>query len=296
MLNLLHISDLHFGNPFLPDIGEALLHKISGLSPDILVISGDITQRARPEEFKAARAYFDRMPPIPQLVVPGNHDIPLYRIFERLFQPYKLYHRYIDKERNIVLRQNNAVIVGLDSTNPYFAITNGRIRREQLDFCAEAFAMAPPEAARIVVAHHHFAPAPDYKGGEIMPKAKRALDFFTGLKVDLILAGHLHRAYIGNSLDVYPGEDREHGIIIAQCGTSTSRRGRVREQEKNSFNRIEIMKDSIRIFHYMYFTDYGDFYPTARHEFVRQSQRNYLVESPLDKNNEEMLDTSSEKI
>ncbi|ADJ28083.1 metallophosphoesterase family protein [Nitrosococcus watsonii] len=296
MLNLVHISDLHFGNPFLPEIGEALLHKINSLSPDLLVISGDITQRAKPEEFRAAKAYLDRMPPIPQLVVPGNHDIPLYRIFERLFQPYKLYCRYISESRNTVLRQNNAVIVGLDSTNPYFAFTNGRIRREQLDFCAEAFATASPETARIVVTHHHFAPAPDYKGGEIMPKAKRALDFFTGLKVDLILAGHLHRAYIGNSLDVYPGEDREHGIIIAQCGTSTSRRGRVREQEKNSFNRIEIMKDTIRIFHYMYFTDYKDFHPTAQHEFARLSQRNYLAESSLDKNNKEKLHTDSGKI
>lgn len=296
MLSLVHISDLHFGNPFLPEVGEALRHKINRLSPDLLVVSGDITQRAKPEEFKAARTYLDLMPQIPQMVVPGNHDIPLYRIFERLFQPYKLYHRYISEQRNIVLWQNNAVIVGLDSTNPHYALTNGRIRRKQLDFCAEAFTAAPPEMARIVVAHHHFAPAPDYKGGEIMPKAKRALDFFTRLKVDLILAGHLHRAYVGNSLDVYPGEDREHGIIIAQCGTSTSRRGRVREQEKNSFNRIEIMKDSIRILHYMYFTDYGDFHPTAQHEFSRPSQCNYLAESSLDKNNKEMLDTGSGKI
>lgn len=281
MLNLLHISDLHFGKPFLPEIGKALLRKIEKLSPELLVISGDITQRAKLQEFKAARAYLDLMPPIPQVIVPGNHDIPLYRVFERLFQPYKLYHRYISKQRDIVLRHNNAVIVGLDSTNPYFAITNGRIRRKQLAFCARAFKTAPPGAARIVVAHHHFSPAPDYKGGEVMPKAKRALDFFTRLKVDLILAGHLHRAYVGNSLDVYPGEDREHGIIIVQCGTSTSRRGRVREQEKNSFNWVEILSDSIRIFHYMYFKDYRNFYPAARYEFARPSQRNYLVENSL---------------
>jgi 3',5'-cyclic AMP phosphodiesterase CpdA len=287
MLSLLHISDLHFGKPFLPEIGEVLRRKIEKLSPDLLVISGDLTQRAKPKEFRAARAYLDRVSSIPQLVVPGNHDIPLYRIFERLFQPYKLYHHYISKQRDTVFNQNNVVIAGLDSTNPYRAITNGRIHRRQLAFCAKAFTAAPAEAARIVVAHHHFSPAPDYKGGEIMPKAKRALDFFTRLKVDLILAGHLHRAYVGNSLDVYPGEDREYGIIIAQCGTSTSRRGVAREQEKNSFNRIEILADSIRIFHYMYFGDYQDFYPVAQHEFARPSQGNYLEESLLINNEED---------
>lgn len=278
MLNLLHISDLHFGKPFLPDVGEALLGKIEKLSPEILVVSGDLTQRAKAQEFRAARAYLDLMSSIPQVVVPGNHDIPLYRIFERLFQPYELYRRYISEQRDTVLHQNKAVVVGLDSTNPYFAITNGRIHRKQLAFCAKAFSAAPAEAVRIVVAHHHFAPAPDYKGGEVMPKAKRALDLFTQLKVDLILAGHLHRAYVGNSLDVYPGEDREHGIIIAQCGTSTSRRGVAREQEKNSFNWIEILADSIRIFHYMYFKDYRNFYPVAKYEFARPSQRSYLTE------------------
>jgi hypothetical protein len=73
--------------------------------------------------------------------------------------------------------------------------------------------------------------------------------------VDLILAGHLHRAYVGNSLDVYSGQDREHGIIIAQCGTSTSRRGRGLEQEKNTFNWIKLDNQTIQIEHFMYFSD-----------------------------------------
>ncbi len=107
-----------------------------------------------------------------------------------------------------------------------------------------------------------------------MPKAKRALDIFTHLKVDLILAGHLHRAYVGNSLDVYAGADREHGIILAQCGTSTSRRGRGREREKNSFNWIQMTTESIRIVHYMYFHDIQGFSSVSQHEFARPSQRN----------------------
>ena len=126
---------------------------------------------------------------------------------------------------------------------------------------------------RIVVAHHHFAPAPDYEGGQVMPRAKRAIDVFTELEVDLIMGGHLHRAYIGNSLDLYPGLDRDHGITIVQSGTSTSRRGRVREREKNSFNVVRVGDDVVRITHYMYFDDANGFASVSRHIFPRNHHR-----------------------
>jgi hypothetical protein len=106
-----------------------------------------------------------------------------------------------------------------------------------------------------------------------MPKAKRAIDRFADIGVEMVLGGHLHRAYIGNSLDVYPGEDREHGIIIVQSGTSTSRRGRAREREKNSLNIIRITDERIRITHYMYFDDLLGFAPISRHLFPRPGRR-----------------------
>ena len=101
-----------------------------------------------------------------------------------------------------------------------------------------------------------------------MPKAKRALDAFTSMRVDAIFGGHLHRAYIGNSLDVYSGADRDHGIVIVQAGTATSRRGRAREREKNTFNVVRMDDRIIRVTHYMFFDDAG-FIPTSRHIFFR---------------------------
>lgn len=272
VLTLLHISDLHFGPPYLPTVGEALLDTVKDMSPDAVVISGDLTQRAKPEQFAEARDYLNRLPAKTRVVVPGNHDVPLYRVLERLSRPYDLYQKYIAEELDSVVHLDNAVIVALNSTHPYRAIKNGRISSKQLDFCVQTFSNAPADAARIVVAHHHFVPAPDYEGDEILPNAKRALETFIDLHVDLIMAGHLHRAYIGNSLDVYSGKDREHGILIVQCGTSTSRRGRAREREKNSFNWIEITDESIRVVHYMYFQDTQGFRPVSRHLFARTSQ------------------------
>jgi 3',5'-cyclic AMP phosphodiesterase CpdA len=279
MLSLLHISDLHFGPHFVPPVADALLEKLWELDADILINSGDFTQRAKRLQYEQARAFNQKLPRIPRLDIPGNHDVPLYRVAERILSPYALYREYISHELDPVLRHEKAVIVALNSTDPLRAIVNGRVRPWQLDLCAHVFASAPAGALRMVVAHHHFAPAPDYERGQVMPRSKRALDRFTQLKVDLLLGGHMHRAYIGNSLDVYPGVDREHGIIIVQSGTSTSRRGRAREREKNSFNHIQVSDEIVRITHYMHFADARSFQPVSRHIFPRVG-RHYLRDAP----------------
>lgn len=276
MLTLLHISDLHFGPVFLPEVGEALLRSASQLQPDIVIASGDFTQRAKVAQFAAAREFLDRLPPVPRVVVPGNHDIPLYRILERLVSPYGNYQKYLSQSLDTVMKCGDAVIVALNTTAPWSKIVEGRITRGQLDLCSEAFRDAPPGAARIVVAHHHFAPAPDYDDEhDVLRRARQAIDRFTELQVDLILGGHLHRAYIGNSLDLYPSDDRSSGIVIVHSGTTTSRRGRAREREKNSFNVIKIGPEAIRVTHRMYFSELGGFAPVGRHVFPRRD-RHYL--------------------
>ncbi len=280
MLKILHISDLHFGPPFVPRVAEALLRIAPMLEPNVIVASGDFTQRATREQFQDAKAYLARLPEVPLIVTPGNHDIPLYRFTERWFNPYDLYREIIHPELDYAMEVEGAVLVSINSTSPKRAVINGRIDMEQLQFCSEAFREAPEDAVRIIVSHHHFAPAPDYEGGQVMPKAKRAMNRFNDLGVELILGGHLHRAYIGNSLDLYPGKHRERGIIIVQSGTSTSRRGRVREREKNSFNMVWIDQKMIRVTHYMYFEDEDGFEPISRHLFPRPGHR-FVEATPI---------------
>jgi len=280
MFRLLHISDIHFGPPYVPRVGKALLDIARRLELDLVVASGDFTQRAKAHQFAEAREFLDALPSVPQIVVPGNHDVPLYRVYERVFDPYRYYYQYMSDKLDDVLRFDVAHFVSLNSTAPLQAITNGRISTEQLDFCEAAFTETPETAARIVVAHHPLAPAPDYERRSHMPKSRRALDRFTKLGVEMILGGHLHRAYIGNSLDVCPGGDREHGIIIVQSGTTTSRRGRAREREKNSFNLIEIEQHCFQITHYMYFDDADGFEAISRHEFPR-ARNKYFSNSYL---------------
>lgn len=268
MKTLLHISDLHFGEPYVEAVGEALIRDAEAINPDLMVISGDFTQRAKRHEFRAARILLDRLPSCPRIVVPGNHDVPLYRIFERFIRPHDNYREFISDELDSVHTFENLTVVALNSTSPRRAISNGRIHLDQLDLCERVFRETPDDHLKIVIAHHHFAPAPDFERDQTMPKARRALDRFSQLGVDMILGGHLHRAYIGNSLDVYPGGNRSRGMIIVQCGTTTSRRGRGREREKNTLNIIQLT-DPIHITHCMYFDEHDRFAPISKHIFPR---------------------------
>lgn len=271
MPTLLHVSDLHFGKPFLPEVAAAVLEQSRELQPDVVVVSGDLTQRARASQFQEAADYLRRFE-APIVVTPGNHDVPFYRFWERFLTPYRKYRHYISSDLNSVTEVAGLLIVALNSSRR-LTLTNGRIRRSQLQFAAQAFEAADDSLVRIVVTHHHFAPPPGFEGGNVMPFARRALRQFTRLNVDLILAGHMHRSYIGTSLDFFPGDLRRRGIVIVQCGTTTSRRGRGIERFRNTFNLIQIEGDLIRVAHHVWVAERQRFLPTSEHLFPSGDRR-----------------------
>lgn len=273
MITIVHGSDLHFGEPHDPNAAEMFETSIGLLDPDLLVLSGDFTQRAKNREFEAARAWLDRLPPVPVVVTPGNHDVPLYRVVERIFTPFQNYRRWVHPELDTVTRIPGLTVVSLNSAAPRRAIVNGRIDPHQIEFARQSFAESEPGDLRAVVAHHHLVAAPDYEGDTPLPGARKILDSFESMGVDLVMGGHLHRAYIGNSLDAYPGADRDRGIAIVQSGTTTSGRGRAREREKNTFNLIRVHEDRLEIFHHMHFQEVGGFVPFSVHTFPRSPHR-----------------------
>lgn len=269
MITLVHGSDIHFGKPHLPEVAVVFADAVREHDPDCLVISGDLTQRAKVEEFAAAANWLKGFGDLPVVVTPGNHDVPLFRVIERAVDPYRNYRRFISNDLDTVTRVRGMTIVALNSAAPRQAIVNGRIRAHQLEFAQAAFSAAPDGDAKVLVAHHHFAPAPDYEGDKTLPGSRRILDQLEKMDVDIILGGHLHRAYIGNSLDVHPGEDRRRGIVIAQSGTTSSRRGRARERLKNSYNLLRVGSDTMEIVHYLFDAEAGRFRPLSEHRFPR---------------------------
>jgi 3',5'-cyclic AMP phosphodiesterase CpdA len=268
-LTILQISDLHFGAPFVPPVAAALLESARDLAPELIVASGDFTQDGTEAEFTAAAEYLASLPTATLVVTPGNHDVP--PLWRRWFwdDPFRSYRKHLRADLDYAIKRDAFAVVSLNSTTWFGSMRNGRLSAEQLRFAGRSLAGAAPSAVRIVVAHHHFAPAPGSDISTTLGGARQAIDCFLDLEVELILGGHLHRAYLGNTLDFYPSYDRRRGITIVQCGTSTSQRGRGREREKNTFNVIRVDDLRVAITHYMYFSERGGFAPISEHFFPR---------------------------
>lgn len=270
MITLVHASDVHFGEPHDAKAAEAFVRAAHDTSPDAVVVSGDFTQRAKVREYREAAAFLERLPDVPRVVTPGNHDVPLYRVFERIFTPFRNYREFISDDLDTVTRVPGCTLVSLNTAAPRTAIVNGSLSSGQLDFAAAAFAESDGGDLRIVVAHHQLAPPPDYEGGQPMPNARRHLEAFEGMGVDVVLGGHLHRAYIGNSLDVLPGTERRHPVVIVQSGTTSSSRGRAREKLRCSFNVLRVDGETIEVAHHHFDRDLDAFRPSSLHVFPRR--------------------------
>ncbi len=244
MLTILQGSDLHFGKHHLPHVAAAFDEAIQDVSPDVIVIAGDFTQRAKSREYRQARAWLDALPDVPVVVTPGNHDIPLYRVHERLFAPLRNYRTHISSDLDGSTRVDGAVIVALCSAEPHRAIVNGRLRGRQVAFAARIFQECSPEDVRILVTHHPLARPPDGGADHILPESGAFLESFREMGVELILSGHLHRSYAvtsaGGGAAMNAAGEAHGDVAIVHSGTAMSNRGRMAEKGRNSLNVLKI--------------------------------------------------------
>ena len=235
MRTIAHISDLHFGTED-PEIAEALLGE---LDVSLVVVSGDLTQRAREAQFAAARDWLARID-VPILVVPGNHDVPLFDVVRRFADPYGRYRRYITDDLDPVYVDDELAVSGINTAHS-FTIKSGRISREQAE-AAAARLRGAGNRWRIVVAHHPFV-IPHGVDDRPVDGAEVALPILRAADVDLVLTGHLHVAYEGDVAG-FRSDDRTLVSINAGTCMSTRRRG-----EPNGYNRLVIAGDMLTIVH-----------------------------------------------
>ena len=245
MLRILHGSDLQMGRPFRPRAAKALRQLAFELDPNLIVISGDLTQRAKVHEFQAAWKLLEELPQVPIVVTPGNHDVPLYRFWERLLVPYRSWNRTIPHELDSVTVVPGATVVALNSASPWRAIVGGRLTQAQLRFARQSFDNESTDGIRILVTHHHFVCKSAGGGGRPIPDAQLILKQIEEMDVDVVLSGHLHRTQVAMSRDVVPGESS--GIPLITAGTATSRRGRGEERGINTVNVLDVMEHQIRV-------------------------------------------------
>jgi 3',5'-cyclic AMP phosphodiesterase CpdA len=232
MRTIVHLSDLHFGK-----IDEATLEPLAKLvhqiAPDVLVVSGDLTQRAKSEQFEQARAYLDTLPG-PQIIVPGNHDISLYNVFRRFLAPLDRYKRHITEDLSPCYVDDEIAVIGVNTARS-LTFKDGRVNKEQVTEIKRQLSGIDRDLTRIVVTHHPFDLPETADESDLVDRAPMAMRAFADCGVDILLSGHMHTSHAKSTAARY--EFDEYAALVIQAGTATSTRGR---GEVNSFNVVRV--------------------------------------------------------
>lgn len=254
-----HISDAHFGSHDAI-IASRLLAELNE-HYDLIAISGDLTQRGRVEQFEAARMWLDQLAR-PYLVVPGNHDVPLYDVVTRFFAPRDRYLQFIDDDLEPCYVDDDVAVCGIDTTKT-FTIRHGRVTHEQIARVAGRLAEHPRQW-KVVVAHHPFFVPVGYES-ERVEGAEASLPILEDAGVDLILTGHLH-------VQTIAGRNEHHTIIAAQAGTCMSTRLR---GEAQSYNQLRFDGNQLTIVQRIW--DGGRFVDGASKSYLRNGAGEHIV-------------------
>jgi len=232
MTVLLQISDTHFGTE-RPAVAEALLQLAQGQQPAVVVISGDVTQRARHAQFAAAKAFVSRLATKAVVAVPGNHDIPLFNVFARAFYPYRGYQYAFGKQLEPEWESPEFRVICVNTTRPA-RHKDGEVSAEQIKRVAERLRVATPEQVRVVVTHQ---PVYVLKGSEVHNRLhgyEQAIKAWSAAGADIIMGGHIHLPYIAPLHEHSESVTRRCWVV--QAGTAVSYR--VRRHQANSVNII----------------------------------------------------------
>jgi 3',5'-cyclic AMP phosphodiesterase CpdA len=269
MARIVHLSDLHFG-AHDARLVAAVERSVDELKPDLVVVSGDFTQRAKTEEFAEACRFLERLRDGGHEVlgVPGNHDVPLYDVLRRFLSPLTRYKRFIDDVLCPVHELRGAIVVGVNTARS-LTFKDGRINAEQVEFIRDTFARSDSESVRVLVTHHPlFALTVGEEVQSAIGRQQMALDAIEEAGVDVLLAGHNHHASVNSARDLVT---RAGGALVVQAGTATSTR--VRDQDQ-SFNLLDLAAGRVVLTVYSWG---GDEYRPADAQAFEQSDGAWII-------------------
>lgn len=261
MKTLVHLSDLHFGRVDAALL-QPLVDSVRAAKPDLVVVSGDLTQRARTAQFQAAAAFLSELP-TPQLVVPGNHDVPLYHVADRLLRPLAKYRRYIEPDLSPCHVDDEMAVLGLNTARS-LVVKNGRINPAQLTAMREALCPLPEQLVKVVVTHHPFDATGDVAQHELIGRAELGMQAFADCGVDVLLSGHRHVSHSDDTGSRYALAG--YGALAVAAGTATSTRGR---SEANAFNVLQLDKHRVDVQRHEWSDAQRRFAPVGTARYVR---------------------------
>ena len=239
MRTIAHLSDLHFGRVDAQLLGP-LTSFLQANRPDVLVVSGDLTQRAKSEEFIQARDFLDTFT-MPKIIVPGNHDVPLYDVFRRFFSPLKRYQRYITADMEPFFADDEIAVLGINSARS-LTFKGGRINDEQMLRVRARLQPLNDRLVKILVTHHPFDLPAGMSTDDLVGRADIAMKAFAACGVDVLLGGHMHTSEAITTGERY--REANYSALSIQAGTATSTRQR---DEPNSFNLLRVTRERVEV-------------------------------------------------
>ena len=256
MRTIVHLSDLHFGATD-PVLVSAVIDEVRRQSPHVIAVSGDLTQRARRAQFRAARDFLSALPG--QLViVPGNHDVPLYNVFARFVAPLRGFRRHVGRE-TMQFIDDEVAIFGADTTRA-FTVIDGGLTQHDVARLAQQLKTVPSSVVRVIVCHHPF-DQPRNRWTRPAPWSD-AVATLVGHGVDLFLTGHRHLSFAGHTATRYRVEGRS--AIVVEAGTATSVRAR---GEANAFNVVRVERTRVTVDRLEWQRSSGRFQVAHREQF-----------------------------
>ena len=258
MTRLVHLSDLHFGFDRTALI-EPLLDRVNRAGADLVVVTGDLTHRARSAQFAQAAAFLRRIE-VPLIAVPGNHDIPLYKLADRMMKPYRRYRRIIAQNMEPVGHVGQVRVQGINSVDP-MAWQRGVISAAQMRRVVEGI---DPDCVNIVALHHPMQQRPEVDK-QLMRGAREAMALFELQGVQVVLSGHLHIWSAGAFL---PPEGRS--VLQIQGGTALCAR---LDDRQNEFAVLDFQGPDLLIERHVAPMDESGFRPPEHLRFTRRDRR-----------------------
>ena len=248
---ILHLSDLHFGTEKIECIQSIQRFCVKN-KPEAVVVSGDLTQRARFKQFYACKQFLESLN-IPYLVIPGNHDIPLYHLWNRLFSPFARYQFFFGKMES-VLETEHFFVMGINTIRRRYH-TKGHISLEQIEQVDQTLKSVSDHKFKIVLAHQPFYTPPDDPHGikDCPLLGRRALEKWSKSGLNALLHGHLHQCAIYDLNKIYQLQAK-HPVLEIHAGTATSYR--LHHGLPNSFN---VIQDDLDVIPYFYSESLQDF-------------------------------------